>query len=142
VLDPATLGTISEAYGAMGDSAQATAFAEAMATAALQQPGPIHRAWGLFLLDHGTARDARMVLARAREELRERRDVYGLDLLAWALHRTGDHTAAAAAMRQALTQQTEDPQLLVHAAAIEREIGHPVADEGEGARPTKMPSPR
>ena len=142
VLEPTTLGTISEAYGAMGDSAQATAFAEAMATAALQQPGPIHRAWGLFLLDHGTARDARMVLARAREELRERPDVYGLDLLAWALHRTGDHTAAAAAMRQALTQQTEDPQLLVHAAAIEREIGHPVAVEGEGARPTKMPSPR
>ena len=83
-----------------------------------------------------------MVLARAREELRERRDVYGLDLLAWALHRTGDHTAAAAAMRQALTQQTEDPQLLVHAAAIERAIGHPVAVGGDGARPTSMPSPR
>ena len=88
-LDPATLGTISEAYGAMGDTAQAAQYARAMTASALKQPGPIHRAWGLFLLDHGTKSDANRVLAKTRVEIRTRRDVYGYDLLAWALHKQG-----------------------------------------------------
>src|SRR6185436_1851554 len=81
-LDPATLGTISDAFFAVGDTAQAEQYARAMTASALEQPGPIHRAWGLFILDHGTPRDAERVLAKTREELRTRHDVYGYDLLA------------------------------------------------------------
>jgi tetratricopeptide (TPR) repeat protein len=121
-LDPATLGTMSEAYAALGDTAQAAQFAKAMAVSALKQPGPIHRAWGLFLLDHGTPRDAARVLARARDELRTRKDVYGYDLLAWALHRRGRNVEARAAMERALSQHTEDPLLQRHAAIIAPEV--------------------
>jgi tetratricopeptide (TPR) repeat protein len=116
--DPTTLGTMSEAYRALGDSLQATQYARTMAVSALKQPGPIHRAWGLFLLDHGTQRDAAHVLTKARTELKARRDVYGYDLLAWALHRTGRNAEARVAMDHALAQHTEDPQLARHAAEI------------------------
>jgi tetratricopeptide (TPR) repeat protein len=117
-LDPATLGTIAQAYAALGDSAQATQYGKAMSLSALTQPGQIHRAWGLFLLDHGSAADRADVLRRARRELRERKDVYGYDLLAWALHRAGRSTEARAAMRLALSQRTEDVLLASHARAI------------------------
>ncbi len=122
-LDPATLGTISESYAALGDTAQAREYAHAMTLSALKQPGPIHRAWGLFLLDHGTPADARRVLAKVRRELETRHDVYGYDLLAWALHRRGDDRAAKVAMERALSQHTEDAQLFAHAAVIARSLG-------------------
>jgi len=122
-LDPGTLGVLSEAHRAVGDTAQATQWAEAMTVSALSQPGPIHRAWGLFLLDHGSAREAREVLSRAQRELRERQDVYGHDLHAWALYRNGRLQEAQAAMVRALSQGTEDPQLDVHAGVIARAVG-------------------
>jgi tetratricopeptide (TPR) repeat protein len=118
-LDPVTLGTISDAYRALGDSAEAAQYARAMTTSALEQPGPIHRAWGLFILDHGSLRDAERVLTKTREELRTRHDVYGYDLLAWALHREGRDAEARVAMTKALAQHTEDPQLTRHARAID-----------------------
>ena len=123
-LDPATLGTISEAYAALGDSTQASQYARAMATSALKQPGPIHRAWGLFLLDHGAKSDVDRVLAKTRVEMRTRHDVYGYDLLAWALHKQGRDADASAAMQHALAQHTEDAQLFYHAGMIERALGH------------------
>jgi len=123
-LDPATLGAISEAYAALGDSAQAAQYARAMATSALKQPGPIHRAWGLFLLDHGTKDDVDRVLAKTRLEMRTRHDVYGYDLLAWALHKQGRDADARVAMQRALAQHTEDAQLFYHAGMIERALGN------------------
>jgi len=118
-LDPATLGVISDAFLAVGDTAQAAQYARAMTASALEQPGPIHRAWGLFILDHGSSHDAERVLAKTREELRTRHDVYGYDLLAWALHRRGRDAEARSAMEKALAQHTEDPNLLRHARAID-----------------------
>ena len=117
-LDPATLGTVSQAYAMRGNSVQATSYAQAMSVSALQQPGAIHRAWGLFLLDHGTARDRRTVLARAAEDLRMRKDVYGHDLMAWALFRNGRVDAAQREMQLALAQGTQDVLLDAHARAI------------------------
>ena len=80
------------------------------------QPGPFHRAWSLYLLDH----DLRVneVLGKAQQELLQRRDIYGYDLLAWALHKSGRNVEAAAAMKQALQLNTPDPLLLRHQAAI------------------------
>ena len=118
VPDPATFGVISDAYAAMGDTASAAQYARAMEVAVLGQPGQWHRAWSLFLLDHH--RRVPELLAKVREELRTRRDVYGYDLLAWALHQAGRDTEARAAMRQALAWGTEDPLLLRHAVAIGR----------------------
>jgi tetratricopeptide (TPR) repeat protein len=120
-LDPATLGTMSEAFAAIGDTAQARSFADAMAVSALSQPGAIHRQWGLFLLDH--ERDVARVLRDAGSAIGERRDVYGYDLLAWASYKAGDTTAALHASRAAVAQGTEDARLLHRAAVIARASG-------------------
>lgn len=117
-LDPGALGTISASYRAVGDTAQARSYAKAMTANALQQPGPIHRAWGLFLLDHGTSADVRRVLTKTRLEMRERRDVYAYDLLAWGLYRQRDFRGARSAIASALAQGTEDAQLHYHAGMI------------------------
>jgi len=117
-LDPTTLGTVSRAYAELGDTVQAESYAHAMSVSALKQPGVIHRAWGLFLLDHGTARDRADVLRRARRELRDRKDVYGHDLMAWALFRNGQVEKARREMGLALSQHTEDVMLSDHARAI------------------------
>ncbi len=53
VLDPATLGLLSDCYAAQGDTAKAAEYAKAMEVSVSQQPGAFHRAWSLFLLDHG-----------------------------------------------------------------------------------------
>ncbi|HYU00377.1 MAG TPA: tetratricopeptide repeat protein, partial [Gemmatimonadales bacterium] len=116
--DPATFGVVSDAYAALGDSVHAAEYARAMEVAVLGQPGQWHRAWSLFLLDHD--RRVPEVLAHIRRELETRHDVYGYDLLAWALHKEGRHAAARAAMTQALALGTDDPLLLRHAAAIGR----------------------
>ena len=115
-LDPATLGTMSDAYAALGDTTQARSFADAMAVAALSQPGAIHRAWGLFLLDHD--RDVARVLRAARADIRGRKDVYGYDLLAWALYKSGRLAEAQRASALALAQGTEDASLFFHAGMI------------------------
>ena len=120
-LDPATLGTMSDAYAALGDTAQARSFADAMATSALSQPGAIHRAWGLFLLDHH--RDVARVLREARADTVRRRDVYGYDLLAWASFKAGRVADADSVMRLALSQNTEDAMLVYHASRIAAAVG-------------------
>lgn len=116
-LDPATLGVVSDAYAALGDSASAREYSTAMEAAVGQQPGTYHRAWSLFQLDHGQRVDA--VLAAAQAEIATRPDVYGHDLLAWALFKRGRLAEARVAMRRALAQGIRDPQILQHSAAIE-----------------------
>jgi tetratricopeptide (TPR) repeat protein len=120
-LDPGTLGLMSDAFAAIGDTAQGASFAEAMTVSALEQPGPIHRVWGLFLLDHG--RDAAGVLKRVHTELASRRDVYGYDLEAWALHTLGRDAEAWRSMAKAVSQGTEDALVWYHAAVIRKSLG-------------------
>lgn len=122
VPDPATFGLISDAYQAVGDSGAAAQYAHAMEVAVAGQPGQWHRAWSLFLLDH--ERRVPEVLDRVRAELRTRRDVYGYDLLAWALHRAHRDGEARAAMACALALGTDDPQLREHAAVIAAALDH------------------
>lgn len=117
-LDPGTLGVVSAAYNKLGNREQAASYAKAMSASALEQPGPIHRAWGLFLLDHGTASDRARVLKLARQELEARKDIYGHDLMAWALYRNEQLGEARKEMQLALNQRTEDVMLVEHAKAI------------------------
>ena len=124
-LDPATLGLLDDAYSALGDTAKAGEYDRAMRLTVLRQPGPFHRAWSLFLLDHG--RDVPTVLAKVEEELASRKDIYGYDLLGWALHRSGRDREAEPAMREALALGTKDAMLLYHAGMIERALGDDAA---------------
>jgi tetratricopeptide (TPR) repeat protein len=121
-LDPATLGAMSDAYAALGDSARANEYGHAMEVSVMHQPGAYHRAWSLFLLDHDRRVDE--VLAKAQEELRTRQDIYGWDIVAWALHRAGRDIEARRAMDRALALGTRDAMLLYHAGVIDCALGH------------------
>lgn len=120
-LDPATLGIVGEAYAATGDSSKGEEYYHTMEVVVLQQPGAFHRAWSLFLLDHD--RGVSQVLGKVREEMETRRDIYGYDLLAWALHQSGRYGEAREAMTHALALGTRDAMLLFHAGMIERALG-------------------
>lgn len=120
-LEPGTLGVLRDAWLAMGDSAQASSYAAAMTASALTQPGAIHRAWGLHLVDHGERLGD--VLARVRRELQTRRDVYGYDLEGWTLHALGRDREAAGAMERALSAGTEDAMLWYHAGVVSAAVG-------------------
>jgi tetratricopeptide (TPR) repeat protein len=121
-LDPATLGTLSDAYAALGDTARSAQLARALDVAVRSQPGAYHRAWSLFLLDHG--RQRRTVHQKIVAELCTRRDVYAFDLYAWSLHQQGRDADALRATRRALAEGTQDAQLFYHASIIERATGH------------------
>jgi tetratricopeptide (TPR) repeat protein len=123
--DPATLGLIGDAYAALGDSAKAQEYVHAMEVVTFAQPGGFHRAWSLFLLDHGLR--VPDVLEQVQNEIRTRPDIYGWDLLAWALHRSGRDREALPAMARALSLGTRDAMLDTHMALIERGLGHRIA---------------
>lgn len=120
-LDPATLGTIGDAYAATGDSINAEQYFKTMEVAVAGQLGPYHRAWSLFLLDHN--RRVPEVLNNVQEELVSRKDIYGYDLLAWALHKSGRNAEAKTAMKSALKLGTRDAMMFYHAGMIERSLG-------------------
>lgn len=87
----------------------------------LSRPGSLHRSWALRLLDEGISVDAvtRAVVA----DTLVRRDVYTLDLLAWALFRAGQTGEALAVIRRAVRLGTRDPVLQYHAGMIEWSAG-------------------
>ncbi len=120
-LDPATLGLLYDTWVALGDTAKAEQYYRAMAVAVLRQPGPYHRAWSLFLLDHD--REVPRVLRNVESELRTRRDIYGNDILAWALHKSGRNAEARVTMARALSLGTRDAMLYFHAGMIDRSLG-------------------
>jgi tetratricopeptide (TPR) repeat protein len=92
-----------------------------MEVAVAGQPGAYHRAWSLFLLDH----DRRIpeVLANVQREIETRKDVYGYDLLAWALHKEHRDTEAREAMTEARRLGTQDAMLSYHEGMIDRSLG-------------------
>ncbi len=115
-LDPATLGLVGDAYAAQGDSARAAEYFQSLEVAVSMQPGAYHRAWSLYLLEHGLRVDD--VLRKAQDELVQRKDIYGYDILALALYKSGRQAEAQEAMRQALRLNTPDPLLRRHAQLI------------------------
>jgi tetratricopeptide (TPR) repeat protein len=120
-LDPATLALLHDVARSLDDSAGAVQYARAMKLAVLAQPGPLHRAWSMFLLDHEL--ETASVLARAGAELESRQDVYGWDLMGWALYHSGRHAEASAAMTRALALGTRDAAMHYHAGMIASATG-------------------
>lgn len=115
--DPLAFALASEAHGRLGDSVASERMFLAFETAIAAAPTSAwHRQWRLALLDRG--RQIPEVLAQATAELTTRRDVYGWDLYAWALHRSGRDDEARTAMREALKWGTEDELLRNHAKAL------------------------
>ena len=125
VLDPMILAEMSEIALAMRDPVRAREYARVAAVAAGEQSGTMHRGWSLVQLDQG--RDPAPIAAEAATDLRTRRDVYGYDLLAWALYRQGRFPEARRAMAGALRMATPDASLHFHAGMIERALGNDAA---------------
>ena len=119
--DPMTLALLADGYAVLGDTAQAAQYAHAMEVAVSRLPSGFHRGWALFLLDHG--RRVNDMLARATADYATRTDVYGADLLGWALHRAGRDRAAAPYAISALAQHTRDGLLYYHAGMIALALG-------------------
>jgi tetratricopeptide (TPR) repeat protein len=122
VPDPATLGLLADVYAALGDSAAAGDSYRAMERMVLRQPGLYHRAWSLFLLDHGMQLEP--VLRNVEAEITVRHDVYAYDLMAWALYRNGRYAEARTWIGPALALGTRDAQLFFHLGMIEDALGH------------------
>jgi hypothetical protein len=118
-LDPTTLGIIGDAYAATGDTITAEDYFKTMEVAVAGQPGAYHRAWSLFLLDHN--RRVKEVLANVTAELESRRDIYGYDLYALALYKSGERMKAREAIAKALATGSRDPLILAHARLINAE---------------------
>lgn len=123
--EPDMFALVSDAYAGAGDTTRAQESALRMRMAALNDTGPWHRSWTLFLLDHGL--EVRAMLDRAATELQTRRDVQGYEIFAWALYKSGDDDGALAAARMSLGRGVRDPELYLRAATIAKAAGQ--ADE-------------
>lgn len=79
------------------------------------------RTFSLFLATRGQQPDAALRLAE--EDLKNRRDIYTLDALAWAQAANGNAPEAWKTMQSALTLGTADARLYLHAASIAAQAG-------------------
>ena len=59
----------------------------------------------------------------AQQELAVRKDIYGYDVLAWALYKNGRFEEARDAIDEALVQGTKDARLFFHAGMIYHGLG-------------------
>lgn len=80
-----------------------------------------NRQLALFYADH--ERRLGLALELATSELDVRKDVFGYDALAWALHKNGHHRRAAAPIEAAMRLGTREPSLLYHAGMIYAALG-------------------
>ena len=83
-----------------------------------------NRELAYFYADHDIKVDAALALARAEYEVR--RDVYGHDVLAWTLYKSGRWQESLAPMEEALKLGTRDAKLFFHAGMIYRAAGNTV----------------
>jgi len=120
--DPGLLGTLGEAYAALGDERRAEAYFRRMEATARATPGGHDRGASMFLLDRN--RRVPEVLANAQKDIETRKDIYGYDLLGWALHKAGRNAEARTAMDAARRLGTRDATFFYHAGMIERALGN------------------
>jgi tetratricopeptide (TPR) repeat protein len=79
------------------------------------------RQLALFYADHDRNLPAALEIARSSIALRP--DIYGYDVLAWALYKNGRFAEARQASDRARTLGTRDARLLYHAGLISRAVG-------------------
>jgi tetratricopeptide (TPR) repeat protein len=119
----AELGDLHLALGDRRGAEEAYAAIDDVARVAAATGISAGRELARFYADH--ERDLAQALALARAEAAARRDIYTDDLLAWALHRNGDHRRAMRAAHRALRLGTEDARLHYHAGMIAAACGRP-----------------
>ncbi len=103
------------------------------------------RTFSLFLATRRL--DPSQAVRLATAELENRGDVFTKDALAWALGSSGDFAGAQAAIQEALSAQTRDARLFLHAGVIALDRGDALSarkyfDEAESYAGTLTPSER
>jgi tetratricopeptide (TPR) repeat protein len=116
---PDTVAMLGDLYALDGDTLRAEreyALVDRIGEVARVTGSVYDRQLTLFAADHD--RNLAEAVARARDELKVRPDVYGYDTLAWALFKLGQLDEAAGAARHALSLGTPDPRIAYHAGMI------------------------
>jgi tetratricopeptide (TPR) repeat protein len=126
-----------------GGNPDAAAKVEAQLVARGEASDP--RTFSLFLATRRL--DPAQAIRLATSELANRGDVFTKDALAWALGSGGDFAGAEAAMQDALSAQTRDARLFLHAGVIALDRGdargaQKYFDEAESCAGTLTPSER
>jgi tetratricopeptide (TPR) repeat protein len=83
-----------------------------------QHGHPLDRQYARYAADHGI--DLDNALKAAKEDLRQRQDIFGWDTIAWVHHKRGEADLAEAAIRKALRTGTKDMAILTHRNLIRR----------------------
>ncbi len=81
----------------------------------------LDRQYAMFCADHN--RDLDGAYAAALRDLQSRRDILGLDTIAWVCFKRGQLHEAVLASKQALAYGTLDPHLWLHAGLIQAKAG-------------------
>lgn len=125
VASPDAFALLATAQRELGNAEEAEALDLVLEGIVAVQAGTIHRSWALALLDR--ERNVGQIGALAAADTLNRRDVYSLDLLAWALHRAGQSNDALSLARRATRLGSVEPMLRYHAGMIELAAGDPLA---------------
>lgn len=118
---PETLATLAETYRAAGDVVADRSITSAIRTAIGSKPARFERAWYAHELERG--RVGPELLATLRNEAKDRPDVAGLDLLAWAQYKASLALEAKSTIARALSRHSTDPLILYHAGMIALAVG-------------------
>lgn len=118
---PETLLTLANALRESGDEPKAVAIEAEVAEAIGADGGSFERAWHAYRMDWGIAGGELTPLLE--RESRERGDVQGYDLLAWAYYRANRIPEARAAIAKALRSSTSDAGVWYHAGVIAHASG-------------------
>jgi tetratricopeptide (TPR) repeat protein len=122
--DPATLVLLGDAYTGLGDKAKAAEAYQEAERNSLAHPELYNRAWTTFLIEHdGEPARLAKVVGVLKQEIQSRRDIYGYDLLAWALYRQGNNAEAREMAQMALRTGARDATIYFHAGMIEHALG-------------------
>jgi tetratricopeptide (TPR) repeat protein len=121
---PPTLAALGDLYTITGDTSKAQLqydTVEVIAELSAINGQIYNRELALFYGDH----DLKLgdALDFATRELEVRKDIYGYDALAWALHKNGRHFEAAEAIAEAMRLGTQDASLFYHAGMIYYGLG-------------------
>jgi len=113
---PETLLTLAAALHETGQTEAARAIETEVAAAIGEDGGSFERAWHSYRLDRNMASPD--IVSLLEREVRERADVHGYDLLAWAYFKSHRIADARTAILRALRTGTSDPTVWLHAGAI------------------------
>ena len=117
----AALGSLYEASGRSADARAQYETVNAIGAIGTAQGQLFNRQISLFNADHDV--DAAKALRFAEAELKVRKDVFGWDAYAWALHANGRDNDAVDAIRRALALKTPNARMLYHAGVIASAVG-------------------